>query len=74
MYYQRIVAIKMNKNSKKCTKQLLKKTCGTSKTAKIGCFDRFSCIVSLSSVSRILLRCSGATMHENLSEHQVLLF
>jgi len=45
---------------------------GTSKTAKIGCFDRFPCTVSPLRVSGILLQCNGGTVHGSLSKHPII--
>jgi len=48
-----------------------RRQCGTSKTSKIGCFDRFPCTVSPLQCSRILLTRSGETVHRNLSKHLI---
>jgi len=38
---------------------------GTSKTTEIVCFNRFPCVVLPLQCSRILLTCSGETVHGN---------
>jgi len=44
---------------------------GTSKTAKIGCFDRFPCTVSPLQCSGIRLKRNGETVRGNLPKHPI---